>query len=454
MNKDIKDCVSYFKSHKGFHRLLCGMRDKYISLARCGGTVTLANPTDVEKSDLEGFFGKSYAGNKTITISTERFQKQLLDTRFSEVSLEELFEEYFGEMLESKGEAKAREEQEWNAFLDEIHISFVNTFSGNWLQNTREQKSDSAAYTFLKQFYKEDKELLRVVLKAVMGAANQFPAFKGRIKMLAVFAAETTGNPHYFDEGTKANRLLLYLMEEYVRRYCCEDEPLHDHIAQKNVYVVEQKTQLMYQVGLAKDDISNRTVMFGIHLQLKSGRLHQGIEGFVVERQPVTVMLKQMSEVEAAFGDGERIYVFENPSVFSAFVEKILEVEKDGETTKRIAAVCTNGQLTLTSLLLLDLLVKSDEMLYYAGDFDPEGLKIADNLKKRYGEKMVLWHYREEDYQAAMSEVVISAKRLERLGSVESAELKEMVEVLKREKKAGYQERLIGKYVAEVNRKK
>ena len=447
MNKEVIECVSYFRNHKGFHRLLCGIRDKYISLARCGGTVTLVNPTSAEKSDLEGFFGRNYASNKTITISAERFQKQLSETRFSKVTLEELLEAYFEETLESKGAAKEREEQEWNAFLDEIHISFVNTFSGNWLQNTREQKSDSAAYTFLKQFYKEDKELLRVVLKAVMCAADQFPAFEERTKMLAVFAAETTGDPHYFDEGTKANRLLSYLMEAYVEscRLCGKDEDTR----QKNGSVVEKKTQLMYHAGLAKDDISNRTVLYGIHLRMKNGKLHRGIEGFIAERQPVTVMLKQMSEVESAYGEDKRIYVFENPSVFSAFVEKTGGDKKIGQ---EISAVCTNGQLTLTSLLLLDQLVRAGDVLYYAGDFDPEGLKIADNLKKRYGEKMVLWHYREEDYQVAKSEVVISDKRLDKLASVHSKELQIIVQLLRVEKRAGYQELLIESYVNEVAR--
>ena len=35
-------------------------------------------------------------------------------------------------------------------------------------------------------------------------------------------------------------------------------------------------------------------------------------------------------------------------------------------------------------------------ILYYSGDFDPEGLLIARDIKIRYGEKAVLWNYKSE----------------------------------------------------------
>lgn len=412
-----------------------------MSLARCGGTVKLNNPSPEEKEDLGGFFGKSYTKNKSITISAENFHKQLGKTRFSEVSLEELLENYFGETLESKREQKAREEQEWLAYLEEIQIPFEETFSGKWLRQVINADSHCTASVYLKQLYAENKEGLQTMLHASMDGANQFPVFQKRIQMLAVFSAELTGNPHYFDEGTQANRILSYLMEEYVQAYCIDEgvKTIEEH-----TYVVEKKTQLMYQVGLAKDDISNRTVMYGIHLRKKNGQLHQGTEGFYVEKQPVTVMLCQMQDISQAKGDSDKVYVFENPSVFSAFVDRTKE--------KSVSVVCTYGQLTLTSLLLLDLLVNGGSTLYYAGDFDPEGLKIADKLKLRFGEKLILWHYQAEDYRTAKSDVAISTERLEKVKNLHSEQLKQMGQLLNAEKMAGYQERLIETYVSDRNR--
>ena len=43
-----------------------------------------------------------------------------------------------------------------------------------------------------------------------------------------------------------------------------------------------------------------------------------------------------------------------------------------------------NGQPRLSSLLLLDLFAKAKMEVWYAGDFDPEGLLIAQKLKQYY----------------------------------------------------------------------
>src|SRR5699024_1894792 len=65
--------------------------------------------------------------------------------------------------------------------------------------------------------------------------------------------------------------------------------------------------------------------------------------------------------------------------------------------------VCTSGQLKEASWQLLDLLVQKDCQLYYAGDFDPEGLSIADRLWQQYGGRVRLWHVVPPDYRRAIS---------------------------------------------------
>lgn len=74
-----------------------------------------------------------------------------------------------------------------------------------------------------------------------------------------------------------------------------------------------------------------------------------------------------------------QIYLLENPAVFSIFIKKY----------PKCAAVCVNGQPQLSTLVLLDFL-QENYTFYYQGDFDPEGLLIAQRLKERYGEKLSL----------------------------------------------------------------
>lgn len=108
--------------------------------------------------------------------------------------------------------------------------------------------------------------------------------------------------------------------------------------------------------------------------------------------------------------------------------------------------MCMNGQPRLSSLLLLDLLARSSVRIYYAGDFDPEGLLIAQKLKQYYQGEMIFWHMTSQDYDQAMSKETISDRRLKMLERITDPGLLPAVERMKEEKRAGYQEKLISLY--------
>lgn len=127
-----------------------------------------------------------------------------------------------------------------------------------------------------------------------------------------------------------------------------------------------------------------------------------------------------------------KIYLLENPAVFSVFTEK----------NPDCSAVCVNGQPRLSVLLLLDML-KECHCFYYNGDFDPEGFLIAQNLKERYGENLILWNYSRELYEKYLSDVVLNEKRLKKLEKVFLAELQEIKDGMMERKKAVYQESML-----------
>lgn len=60
-------------------------------------------------------------------------------------------------------------------------------------------------------------------------------------------------------------------------------------------------------------------------------------------------------------------------------------------------------------------MVTTGAVLYYSGEFDPEGLLIDDRLKARFGEVLRLWRYSTEDYTKTISECRLSAGRLKQL---------------------------------------
>lgn len=98
------------------------------------------------------------------------------------------------------------------------------------------------------------------------------------------------------------------------------------------------------------------------------------------------------------------------------------------ETAIRCSAglLCTFGQLKLSGIRLVDLLAESHCKIYYVGDFDPEGLQIADKLLCRYSSGSVQsWHMSFHDYRCIEKVDDLSQLRLHKLKNIQSAELQE-----------------------------
>ena len=108
--------------------------------------------------------------------------------------------------------------------------------------------------------------------------------------------------------------------------------------------------------------------------------------------------------------------------------------------------MCMNGQPRLSALLLLDLLAQAGITVYYAGDFDPEGLLIAWKLKRYYGGSFCYWQMTAENYEESKSQERISDKRLKMLSHISDPGLEEILLAMKRDKVAGYQETIWKKY--------
>ena len=104
--------------------------------------------------------------------------------------------------------------------------------------------------------------------------------------------------------------------------------------------------------------------------------------------------------------------------------------------------MCMNGQPRLSALLLLDLLAKAKTEVWYAGDFDPEGLLIAQKLKRHYSGSFHFWHMSSADYRASLSGEKITPRRLKILDGIADEELRETALAVKVAGRAGYQERL------------
>ena len=419
-----KECIKYFWSNPGFKRLFEGLREKYRSLGNLGGVVKLNNLTESEKDAFSGLFRKDYYSKKHATIKVEQIYKALENTKFQGVDLEEVLRGYFKGELISKKEEKYSYNSQKQLFFKEILLEFNDTRAFKWLVFLLQYKSN--AYKLLSQNYDKDKEELKEKLTLVMNGLNKLSFESSNPIRLALFSSIISKNPHTFDDKTMAGNLLIYGIIHFLELEYPQN--------------AEDKTEVLFGAGLIKDGISNYTTIYGL-IAYKDGEIHKGWQGFYQNNEPINITLWNLSEIEIVISTHSSVFVFENPTVFS----EVLEVLKD----KSPPLICTYGQIKLASLVLLDKLVDNVKHIYYSGDFDPEGLQIADKLKCRYGEKLILWRFGIEEYESIKSTKEI--ERMEKLDNIRAPELQHLAVHIKKEGFAAYQELLIQKYIEDIN---
>ena len=87
------------------------------------------------------------------------------------------------------------------------------------------------------------------------------------------------------------------------------------------------------------------------------------------------------------------------------------------------------------------MLAGSGCRIRYSGDFDPEGIQIADRLVLR-NKNIRPWRMSPEDYNSIEKSETINEKRLKMLENISDSELKNTAGLILSSKKSAYQELL------------
>lgn len=420
----LKECVAYFKKSSAFQKLLEGFWDKYRSLGHWGGAVILKGLSREDKAALSGFLPKDFIGRQDVRITAVQMEKALKSTRFAELEWQEILEQYFEKPLVTKKADLAAKRTEKENFFDSLLAPYRDTDAGRWMESVLEHRMDG--YGMILQHYREHPMRTKEKLQSVLRAGNGLPDLElgEERKLLAVFAANITGNPHAFDDGKFEERLLRIFLQRKT-----------GFQKKSGMSETEYKNELYYHAGIIKDEVSNDVLVYGIRGWDDSGMIHEGMEGFCKRQEPIRLTLQTVGNLDQITGMDSGVYIVENPAVFSVLLDRYPEK----------SFVCGNGQLNLATYILLDKLAETTN-LYYAGDYDPEGLLIAQNLKLRYGETLTLWNYNVEWYQRYHSNDILKETRIKKLEKIVLPELQALKTIIQTEKKAAYQEAMLETY--------
>ena len=424
---EINEAVEYFKKKPVYEKLFNEFKKKYESHGKIGGIAVLTGLSTGDKEDISGFLMKDFTSEEEVRVSAKLFEKALLKSRFSSLTTLDILTHYFGIKLRTNKEKSEENEGKRAEYLAELTGYTDKAYIKEWLTGVFCTGADGAVV--IARSYNADKNELKIILQKLIKAIPMLPYFQGGKKkeLLAVFAAQTAGNPHFFDDNTLAGNLLTAFLRDYFR-FGYEDD----------LSEAENRSNVLFKAGLIKDTLSNDVIVFGIRGRCVDGSLHQGMEGFLHQKEPVKLSLLTLANLEETFTNSadRRIYIVENPAVFSILTSRFPEK----------AFICSYGQIRRAVFMLLDLFDKNT-VFSYAGDFDPEGLLIAERLKKRYGDRLIFWKYEPDIYLKYMSEEKLTKQRIKKLDGVRDAALLKIAKLMREEGRAAYQESMLEEYL-------
>ena len=99
--------------------------------------------------------------------------------------------------------------------------------------------------------------------------------------------------------------------------------------------------------------------------------------------------------------------------------------------------------------LFMDKIEKEKIDIKYSGDFDPEGILIAQKIRKRY-KNVKLFCYEKEIYMKRDNRKKLSDISIKKLENIVDEELKEIAEMIKINREGVYQENFLKEIMEEI----
>ncbi|MEC1721658.1 TIGR02679 family protein [Schinkia azotoformans] len=422
--------VQVFRNEPGFIKLFILFKEKYRSLGRVGGTVSIRSFTEGEMESIAGFMGlPAYDLLEKGKVALLDFEKALLHTPFADYSLIQLMEGVLEETILTKNEEHEFNREKTRDFFNVLKTTLPE---GDWWWSWIESKQPDTRWIW--SLYKQNSDQLMEYLRNVYQAFHELPK-DNSFERLPLFAQRTTGNPHYFDRDQTAGKLLIHCM--YVDQL--QNDGGMGMLEQGMPKSSEEVNELFAQYGLMKDDLWSFVTCSGLLAEDENG-IHPVWQAASATNTVLNVPIKELLKVNKIRPvHGNKVWVVENSGVCSTIIDEVPSAP----------IICTHGQFRTASWVVMDLLAGSGYSIHYSGDLDPEGISMAQRLKNRYPNNVTLWRMDKESYEQALSEEDITS-RLSKIEIINLPELEEVVNLIKLHKKAAYQEGLVTLLIRDI----
>lgn len=392
--------LDYFKN-ENLKILFDALKIEYYKTNKLSGTIKII-PNKEEVKEIEKLLrnGKYLTNDSVNIIKISDLEKSLLKTKYQDYSLKDILFYLYG-VIDTKYEIKINEKITNDTKYELFYSKYKDIKIIDML------KKEEVIYLLNK-----DEELLINVFNAL----KKIPKEK---TPLSVFSTQVTKNPHYFDLDTKNASLLI----KFLALLNNEDVP------KKRV----DKVKLLNKYNIITDNYSNYIMTYNLY-----GEIY--LDYLANKKEVVNLNLNNILNLNKVYSKNKKIIILENPSV----LDYIKNINTD------YGIIIGGGNPNIAFYELLDKL--SDHKLYYNGDYDPEGLLIANKLVSMYS-NLELILYDKEYFIKYATNNKISDSRIKILDNIEHEYLKDIVKVIKDSKNVSYQEEIIDEIIKFIKEK-
>ena len=368
---DLSEIINYLRSDSGFERLMNGMFDLYNRYGRCFSAVRLSRPTLEEETAMSVLFKRDYYDQALIRIGLAEFERQIQKVFRFDGGLDAILGAYFGRNVSAQAEPVIDSPRYKDAFTrairDDLLPRFEDTPAAAWLREmlahmrrTYRQWAD--------QFPHEPEQVLNTVSQ-VCEVYNALP--QEQLVRLSDFAAQHLGDPRMLDfhslHGPLFLRALAFKYDASVPT------------------ILEDSIKLFLQARLLSDGVLSLVTLRGIKSDDEACNFYDQLG------EAHVLTLENVCRLNSARAYGDKVFVVENPHVFSAICERLSGLS--------CTLVCASDGLNPAMEYLLELCVNSGAVIYYAGNMDYKGLTLADKVFLRFGKAFIPWRYGRADYE-------------------------------------------------------
>ena len=120
MNDVNYELAKYVKEKEGLKRLMQKLKDKYIALSRCSGTITIDNITTNESIDISNLLGKKIIVGTNLKTSFKEIEKKINEGKYSGFNWIIFLNNYFDNNILTKAEKKHNYKQEEDKYFKNL----------------------------------------------------------------------------------------------------------------------------------------------------------------------------------------------------------------------------------------------------------------------------------------------------------------------------------------------